>query len=169
MKLLLLVCSLLVSCATTVQVTEVPLKYSYLPQKIDLDSLMPRSVVDTNQKDFVSVAIDSGKLITIYKDTMVLHPGVLISEKKASQFIYFKTNTVYLDKKIVLANRLYSELYDRSKESESTYQKEIVLLNKKVERSWLEKNLVYFGFIAGIATAILTEYAILQTVQTAAK
>jgi len=164
---ILLICSLclLIACAATVQTTEPPLKYSYLPQKIDLDSLMPKNVVDTSQKDFESVAIDSGKLITVYKDTLLLHPGVLISEKKASQFIYFKTNTLYLDKKIVLANRLYSDLYDRSKETENTYQKEIVLLNKKVERSWLEKNLVYFGFVAGIATAILTEYAILQTVK----
>lgn len=154
-----------VSCATTVQVTETPLRYSYLPQKIDLDSLMPKNVVDTNQKDFESIAIDSGKLITIYKDTILLHPGILISEKKATQLIYFKTNTMYLDKKIALANRLYSEFYDRSKEAEFVYQKEILNLNKKVERSWLEKNLVYFGFIAGITTAILTEYAIFQTIK----
>ena len=165
MKRLIIVSLLLFSsCATTI-VTEQPLKYSYLPQKINLDSLMPiqANVVDTGLKDFVSMPIDSGKLITKFKDTFNLHPGVLISEKKAALFIYYKTNMEYLDKKCTLANKMYYEYFDRSLDAEKTYQTEIIKLRKVAERSWLEKNICYFGFLAGLATAILTEFAVIQS------
>ena len=56
----LIVLSLLLfsSCATTIM-TEQPLKYSYLPQKIDLDSLMPiqTKIVDSSLKDFESICL----------------------------------------------------------------------------------------------------------------
>lgn len=116
-KLIILSLLLASSCATTI-INEQPLKYSYLPTKLDLDSLMPiqTNVVDSNLKDFVSMPIDSGKLVTKFKDTFNLHPGVLISEKKAALFIYYKNNNEYLDKKYVLANKMYNEFYDKSLE-----------------------------------------------------
>jgi hypothetical protein len=162
----LIVLSLLLfsSCATTIM-TEQPLKYSYLPQKIDLDSLMPiqTKIVDSSLKDFESISLDSGRLVTKYKDTLNIHPGVLISEKKAALFIYYKNNNMYLDKKYTLSNLMYCNLYDRSLDAEKTYQSEIKNLKKIAERSWLEKNIVYFGFLAGLTTAILTEFAVLQS------
>lgn len=166
MKILFVfLCCLFVSCATTSKFIEQPLKYSYLPEKIDIDLLMPpnSNIVDTTLTDFKSVPIDSGRLITIYRDTMQLRPGILFSEKKAALFIYYRNNGEYLDKKLSLVKKLYNDYYDNSLEAEKVYQNEIKNLNKKVERSWLEKNIVYFGFIAGLATAILTEFAIVQT------
>jgi Pyruvate/2-oxoacid:ferredoxin oxidoreductase gamma subunit len=155
----------MISCASTKPaVNEQHLKYSYLPPKLNIDSLMPvNSVVDTNLHDFTSVAIDSGKLVTINKDTLKLHPGVLISEKKAALFIYYKSSYEYLYKKAMLTNILYSDYYDKSVDAEKIYQNDIINLSKKAERTWLEKNMVYFGFIAGIATCILTEYAVIKT------
>jgi len=167
--LILSICLFVVSCATTSQVVvhEQPLKYSYLPQKINLDSLMPveKNVVDTNLPDFESISIDTGKLVTIYKDTLKLHSGVLISDKKAALLIYYRTGYGYLDKKSMLANKLYNDYYVRSFEAEKTYQQQIQILEKESKRSWLEKNLVYFGFVAGIATAILTEFAVIKSIQ----
>jgi hypothetical protein len=164
-KLIFLVCLLFISCATTKSiVNEQPLKYSYLPPKLDLDLLMPvvKNVVDSSLQDFESIPIDSGKLITIYKDTLKLHPGILISEKKAALLIYYKSSSEYLDKKAKLTNKLYSEYYDRSVDAEKIYQEEIKNLRKQTERNWIEKNIVYFGFVAGLATAILTEFAVIQ-------
>jgi hypothetical protein len=121
-----------------------------------------KNVVDTNLGDFESIPIDSGRLVTIYKDTLQLRPGILISERKTALSIYYKSCNEYLDKKAMLTNRLYNELYDRSLDAEKTYQEEIKKLNTRVERSWLEKNIVYFGFVAGIAAAVLTEFAVIQ-------
>lgn len=161
----LLVCLFLTACATVRPVVnEQPLKYSYLPPKLNIDSLMPivKDVIDSNLKDFVSIPIDSGKLVTIYKDTLQLHPGILISEKKAALLIYYKSCNEYLDKKAMLSTKLYTEYYDRAFDAEKIYQENIKILNKKVERSWLEKNMVYFGFLAGVAAAVLTEFAVIQ-------
>jgi len=145
---------------------EQPLKYTFLPHKLNIDSLMPNtSPIDTSANDFTSIPIDSGKLITIYRDTLKLHPGVLISERKAALFIYYKNNCEYLHKKVILSNKLYNELYDNTLAAEKTYQDEIKQLRKKAERSWIERNLVYIGFVAGIATAILTEFAVAKTIR----
>lgn len=162
--------SILISCASTKQViTEQPLKYSYLPEKLDIDLLMPpneqKDVLDTTLPDFKTVPIDTGRLITIYKDTFNIPSGNLFSERKTTQFIYFRNNNLYLDRKLVLQKKLYDEYYDKSLKAEEVYQNEIIKLNKKAERSWLEKNIVYFGFIAGIATAVLTEFAVIHTQQ----
>ncbi|MDD5651374.1 MAG: hypothetical protein PHF86_13325 [Candidatus Nanoarchaeia archaeon] len=164
-NIVVLFCFLFVSCASTAKIAEQPLKYSYLPEKLDIDILMPpnTNIVDTSLMDFKSIPIDSGRLTTIYRDTLQLHPGILFSEKKAALFIYYRNNGEYLDKKLTLVKKLYNDYYDNSLEAEKVYQNEIKNLNKKVERTWLEKNIVYFGFIAGLATAILTEFAIIQT------
>ena len=160
---LVFVCLFFISCASTTKViNQQPLKYTYLPPKLNVDSLMPanNNVVDSNLKDFTSVAVDSGKLITIYKDTLKLHPGVLISEKKAALYLYYKINSDYLDKKAMLTYKLYSDYYDKSVEAEKVYQNDVISLTKKAERNWFERNMGYFGFIAGAATVILTANAL---------
>jgi hypothetical protein len=168
MKILSIIslCFILVSCASTVKTAEQPLKYSYLPQKLDIDLLMPpndENIIDSTLLDYKSVAVDTGQLTTVYGDTLVLPDGVLFSPKKTAEFIYFRTNAKYLDKKLTLTKKMFDEYYDESLKSEKVYQNEIKLLRKKAERSWLEKNIVYFGFVAGIATAVLTEFAVFQT------
>lgn len=158
--------SLLASCAITKEVANSqPLNYSYLQPKISLDLLMPSvkdTVIDNKLLDFESMPLDSGKLITIYKDTLKIRPGILISEKKAAYYVYYKTNYEYQYRKATLANNLYSQYYDNSLSAEKVYQEEIKQLRKQVERTWLEKNIVYFGVITGIAAAILTEFAVIQ-------
>lgn len=163
---ILSICILLGSCASTKKIVEQPLKYSYLPQKLDIDLLMPpndENIVDSTLLDYKSIAVDTGQLTTVYGDTLKLPDGVLFSPKKTAEFIYFRTNSKYLDRKLMLSKKMFDEYYDESLKSEKAYQNEIKLLRKKAERSWLEKNIVYFGFVAGIATAVLTEFAIFQT------
>ena len=156
---------LLVSCSTREILNEQPLKYSYLPQKVVIDSIMPefKNIVDTTLPDFESIPIDSGRLITVYKETCWVHPGVLLSEKKAAQFIFYRTNYEYMLGKAKILNYLYANYYDQSLVAEKKYQEVIKQLQKDVQRSWLEKNVVYVGVVAGIVTAILTEYAVIKS------
>lgn len=166
MKILVLfVLLIFISCAPTlknIKEEQQPLKFSYLPEKLDVDLIMPYNIdiVDSTLIDFRQFAVDSGRLVTIYGDTIQLNFGILISEKKAALYTYYKNNCAYLDKKLILTKKLYTDYYDKSKEIEKIYQRDIESLNKKVERTWLEKNIVYFGFVAGIATAVLTEFAV---------
>jgi len=166
MRYLIIICLLLFSCAGTKEILdEQPLKYSYLPQKVMIDSIMPefKNVVDTSLPDFESISIDSGRLITVYKETSWVHPGILLSEKKAAQFIFYKSNYEYMLGKAKVLNYLYVNYYDQSFVAEKKYQQVIKQLQKDVQRSWLEKNVIYVGFVAGVATAILTEYAVIKS------
>jgi uncharacterized protein YabN with tetrapyrrole methylase and pyrophosphatase domain len=122
-----------------------------------------KNVVDSTLQDFKSVSVDTGRLVSIYRDTLQLPSGILFSPKKTAEFIYFRTNCEYLDTKLTLTKKMFDEYYDESKNAEEVYQNEIIQLRKKAERSWFEKNSIYFGVVAGIATAILTEFAIFQT------
>jgi hypothetical protein len=166
MKFFILFYCLLLSCATTKFSEQQSLKYSYLPSKINIDSLLPfnikDSIVDFSLQDFKSMQLDSGRLITIYKDTIMTHSGILISEKKAALYVFYKNNCEYLDKKIILSNSLYTECIEKSLIAEKIYQEEIKNLKKQTEYNWLKENLVYFGFFAGIITAILTEFAVVK-------
>jgi hypothetical protein len=163
-KLIFVLLLLFIGCTAKIAEEGPSLGYSYLPQKLDMDSLMPEmiNVVDSSLKDFESISLDTGKLITVYKDTLRIPSGVLISERKAALFIYYRTRCEYLYKKASLTNRIYTDLYSRSAEAEKLYQDEVKKLNKQ-KPNWLERNLIYFGFVGGILTAILTEFAVLQT------
>ena len=139
-------------------------QYSFLPPKLDIDSLMPLNinVIDSTLNDFVSIPIDSGRLITIYKDTLRIPSGILISEKKAAFSVFYKNNSEFLYKKSMLSNKLYDEFYLNAIEAEKKYHHEIKQLENSIKRSWLEKNSLFIGFAIGLATAVLTEFAVIK-------
>lgn len=141
-------------------------QYTYLPPKVNIDSLLPpNTMIDTLKfKDFKSIPLDSGKLVSVYKDTMNLPAGILISDRNAALFTYYKNNSKYLEEKYNLVNKVFNVYYDGSKSAETVYQNRIVALEKDCKRSWLEKNSIYIGFLCGLATAILTEYAIYKVI-----
>jgi len=165
MKKTLIVCAaLLFTSSCTKMVLEGPaLKYSFMPKYLDIDSIGPgtpleESVIDSTLGDFKSMALDEGVLTTDY-DTLYIPAGVLISDKKAAEYIYYKLG--YERQGVMLKYSTYLSK-EKSLEAEKLYQQEIRDLRKKAERSWLEKNLGYIGFIAGLFTAVLTEIAIVK-------
>ena len=163
--LLLLFVIALASCNTQV-LQDKPIEYSMMPPYVDVEVLLPAwskdSTIKDNLKDFSSLPVDSGCLITVYKDTMIIPGGVLISDKKAAQFVFLKSNYEQQLVKIEIYDTLNKTYYRKSLEAEKVYQAQIKLLQQDVKRTWLEKNIVYMGFGAGLLLAILTEWAVLQ-------
>lgn len=168
LMLIAVLAALLPSCVKETM-KEPPLKYSMMPPYLDVETVLPQwstdSVVASGAKDFKSMAVDSGKLVTVYKDTMMLPPGILISEKKAALYTFYKSNYEQQQTKIRILDTLNWTYYQKALDAEKVYQAQIQLLRKDVERSWLEKNMIYIGFGAGLITAILTEWAVLQAVE----
>lgn len=168
MKKTLIACMVLLftSSCTKMVLEGPPLKYSFMPKYLDIDSIGPgtpleESVIDSTLGDFKSMALDEGVLTTDY-DTLYIPAGVLISDKKAAEYIFYKSG--YERQGVMLKYSVYlsKEYYEKSLEAEKLYQQEIRDLRKKAERSWLEKNLGYIGLIAGLFTAVLTEIAIVK-------
>ena len=157
--------TILSSCTNKV-VKEAPLGYSFMPAYLNIDSIQPFNLDDTNRVvdstlgDFVSIAIDGGMLIGPDMDTMQLPPGILISDRKAMLYPFYKASWERQQKELRYTKYLMREYYDKAKAAETLYQKEIMKLEKEVKRSWLEKNIGYIGFGAGLATAVLTTYAL---------
>jgi len=134
---------------------------TYMPKYLDFDSLHidlpkgPEEFLDSNLIDFKQFALDSGKICK--KD------GILISERKAAEYIFYKAGYERQNKELQIVKYLMKDYYDKSYSVEKEYQSEIAKLQKDVKRSWLENNIGYLGFILGLATAIITEYAVIQT------
>lgn len=156
----------LISCSPKVVVDTPPLQYSYMPELLNIDSIQPFKLDDTNRvvdstyTDFASIAIDGGRLIGPDKDTVKLPAGVLISDRKAALYSFYKASWERQSSETYYTKYLLTEYYSKAKTAEILYQKEIVKLEKEAKRSWLERNIGYIGFGAGLATAVLTSFAL---------
>jgi len=165
-KSLIFVLAIFLTSCTTKVIKEAPLGYSFMPAYLNIDSIQlfhlddTNRVVDSTLEDFASISIDGGRLIGPDKDTMKLPPGVLISDRKAMLYPFYKASWERQQKELKYTKYLMSEYYDKAKAAETLYQHEIIKLEKKAERSWLEKNFGYIGFGVGLTTAILTTYAL---------
>ena len=155
--LLLILCA---SCSKQV-LDKPPLGYSFMPNYLNFDSVniqlpkTPEEMVELDSLEyFKQFPIDSGEVATKY--------GILISERKAGEFIFYKAGYERLQKELEMSEYVRKEYYDKSLDAEKLYQQRIVELKKKAKRSWIEKNIGYIGVIAGIATAILTEFAVIK-------
>lgn len=164
--LILMFALFLASCSPKIVNNEPPLGYSFMPGYLNIDSIQPFKLDDTNRvvdstyEDFQTIPIDGGKLIGVNKDTTKLPAGLVISDRKGALYVFYKAGWERQQKELIYSKYLMREYYDKSKSAEVLYQKKIRDLEKKAERSWVERNLGYFGFIAGIATAVLTSYAL---------
>ena len=154
MRQTLIILALLSLCrADTLQV-------SFMPSYLDFDSLHvalplePGEVIDSTLPNFKQFALDSGKVCP--KD------GILISDRKAAEYVFYKLGYERQAKELKLSKYLMKETCDKTVSAEKIYQAKIAALEKSNRRTWLEKNLVYFGVVAGIATAVLTEFAVFQ-------
>lgn len=157
---------LIASCSKKIMKEE-PLGYSVMPAYMDIDSIAPfnlddtnRVVDDTSYDDFKSIPIDGGWLKMKDLDSIKLPPGILISDRKAVLFTFYKASWTRQQSELKYCRYLMREYYDKAKEAEKLYQKEIIRLENLAKRSWLEKNIAYIGFGAGISTAILIVFAL---------
>lgn len=172
MKYLIAVVSILLMASCSPVVLErPPLGYSFLPSYLNIDSIRPlvsddtSSVVDTSYKDYVSIAVDGG-ILTMHgglKDT--LPAGILISDKKAAFYVFYKASWERRNVEMKYTKYLMREYYDKAKSAEILYQNEIVRLSKAAKRSWLEQNMGYIGFILGVVTVVAIDFAILYGVK----
>lgn len=172
--LALILVLLVVSCSTKQILNDRPLEYSFMPGYLSMDSVGPKIpsdpslVVDTSFKDFKSVPVLSGMYYLksgTKLDSTILPGGVLFSPKKAAYYVFYEAEYQRLKTQLFYTEFLNKTYYTKSLAAEKLYQEEIVRLKKEVKRTWLEKNVVYIGFVSGLATAILTEYAIFQAIK----
>ena len=109
--------------------------------------------------DFVSMSIDSG-LLTTRTEKKTLPEGVLISERKAMLYLFYKSSWERQQKELFYTKYLMKEYYDKSKSAEILYQNEIQRWKKEAQRSWLERNMAYIGFGIGALTVILIDFSL---------
>jgi hypothetical protein len=157
--------SLIVASCTKQVLDEPPLGYSFMPAYLNTDSIQPIVIDDTNKvvnsslDDFVSIPIDSGLLTTPY-GKQTLPPGVLISDRKAVLYVFYKSSWERQQKELYYTKYLMKEYYDKAKSAETLYQNEIIRWRKEARRTWLEKNIGYIGFGSGLITMILVDFAL---------
>jgi len=141
--------------------------YSFMPKYMNLDSIglslpaLPDSLANKNALGYKAKPLFGGKYIE-GKDTSMLPPGVLISEKNAVQYIFYEAAYKRVSLELDYSKFLCKDYYDKSLAAEKLYQGEIKRLRKEVKRSWAEQNIPYIAFICGITSAILTEWAVLH-------
>jgi len=126
-----------------------------MPKKFNLDSIPiylpkePGEVLDSTLPYFKQFPVDSGKVC--------VKNGILISDRTAGEYIFYKLGYSRLTKEMQITNYLLSDYYDAAASAEKIYQGKISDLTKSNERTWVEKHGVYLGFVFGIITAVLTE------------
>lgn len=157
-KVILVLFISMVGCTPPQSLKTEPLGYSYLPNYQTLDSIIPilpqllDEVIDTSALEhFPPILLDSNEVTP--KD------GILISSRMSAYYTFYRSGYKRLEKESEIKDYLMKSYYDKAKEAEVLYQKRIAELEEQNKRSWLEKNLGYIGFTAGLVTAILFEFA----------
>lgn len=162
---------LLVTSCNRLALNEPPLSYSVMPRYLELDSIKAvfdddtSDVVDSSYTDFKSLPLDSGILYTIYDDTMSIPPGILISDRKAALYIFYKSAWERYQVELKYMDILNREYYNKAKAAEVLYQEEIKRLKKRSQRTWIERNLGYIGFAAGVTVGLLNSAILVQIVE----
>jgi hypothetical protein len=163
-RILLLFVALLLLCCTK-QVTY--LKYDFLPTKLNADSIFynPPKMNDVKLNDHQLIALNSGvgkvcanDSCTKVKD-LTLPSGVLFSDKATYEYGYLKTVFPVMIQRLAISKDLFKSYQDNIYRVDTLYNNRIVALEKQNERTWLEKNSIYMGFIFGVISAITIEFA----------
>lgn len=137
-----------------------PLKYSAMPRYLNLDSVgvslpsNPSEAIDSSLKDFRSIPMMAG-------DTCD-RGGILVSDRRYAEYVFYKAGYTRQKVELKYSKYLMREYYNKALASEEVYQNEILRLRKEAERSWLEKNMGYIGFLGGVLSAVLTEILIIK-------
>ncbi len=167
MRYIVLFAALLAASCSTKVLEGPPLQYSYMPKYLDIDSIGlrlpsdPAEVVDSTLEDYKSLYVEGGVIFN-GEDSIAAPPGVLLSERKAARYVFYEAEYERQRTELKYAKHLSREYYDRSLEAEKLYQQEIVRLRKEAKRTWLEKNAPYLGFVAGVVTTVLVQFAVVE-------
>lgn len=163
---------LLASCTGKQVLSENPLGYSFMPKYLNLDSVGPKIpsdpslVIDTSFSDYKSIPVKLGvyflKNTQGKLDSVTFPAGVLFSEKKTAYYLFYEAEYKRMKTQLFYSDYLNKTYYDKSLAAEKLYQDEILRLRKEAKRSWLEQNIGYIGFSAGILSAIFTEVAVIK-------
>lgn len=147
-----------------------PIGYSSIPSYIDLYQIKEYDlddtsrIIDSTYNHFQSIPLDTGTFISIYNDTTYLPGGILISDRIAALYVFYKAGWERQQKELKSINIAFREFHSSAREIEHYYQEEIVSLRASLreaqKRTWLEENKGYIGFAAGLITAILVSYSI---------
>lgn len=162
---LVIVLVIINSCSVTSKIVDRPsLRYSLMPEYVDLDSLIKididtNEILDSSYKDFVSIPLDSG-IVIMNTDTVEIPGGVLISDRKAVMYLFYKSAYERYNIEMKYMKRYFQDYCNKYRAIERIYQDEIEHLKKERERSWLEQNLGYIGYIGGVLTVIMLFYVI---------
>jgi len=163
----MLVLFALVGCSSKV-LNEQPLKYSFMPTYFDIDSIGidlpedPDTLVSKDAIDFKPKWVEGGVFYSDSGDTSYLPPGILISERSSVRYVFYEAGYRRQQIELDYSKRLTREYYDKSLEAEKLYQNEILRLQKLSERSWLEKNLGYIGFFAGVTAMVVQQFGLVK-------
>jgi len=155
-----------VSSCTKQTINPTPLG-SFMPRYLDIDSIMPIIIDDTSKivnskmQDYVSIPVDSGLLVTPY-GKVTLPDGVLLSERKITLYNFYKISWERQQRDLYYTRYLMKTYHDKAIAAEILYQNEILKWRKEAERTWVEKNMGYLGFLAGVITLIGVDFAIYQ-------
>lgn len=128
-----------------------PLNIDYLPNYLHIDSIgiqlpaTPDTLVSKDAIDFKPFRLDS---------------GIVISERTAVRSAFFKALSKRMKIQYEWSEKLRKEYYDKSVQAQKLYQDEIARVRKVAERTWIEKNMVYFGFAGGVIVSLLIVYGV---------
>jgi hypothetical protein len=123
-------------------------------------------VVDSTYNDFTSISIpDSGYYVSFSGDTLLVPPGILISERKAALYVYFRSSWERQATELYFLKMLVNTYCERSHQVELLYQREIDGLRKQVRRNWFEKNAGYVGFGAALLVMVVRDFAVSEMMQ----
>jgi len=146
--------------------------YGFMPDSMHImDSLLTTVSEAPDLKDyddFKSVDINGGTGNVCVDDEcdsvtqISLQRGILVSDRTAYELAYNRIAITDVNRRLVIANELFTEYYKQIKIAENLYDKRIQYLEKACERSWFEQNSIYFGFLAGIITTVAIQYAVIE-------
>lgn len=166
-----LVLMLLVGCQRTI-LQDDPIVYGFMPDSmVVMDSLLTTIPEPPDLKkfdNFKTISINEGSAVTCTDDecdsvtTVNLPAGLVISDRTGYELAYNRIAVDNANKRFVIANELFTEYNKQVETAEKLYDRRIKYLEKKSERSWMESNSVYIGFLAGIVTTIAIQYAVIE-------
>ena len=160
-----------VGCAKQVLYND-PVLYNYMPDSINIMDTLLTTVKPSDKlpqyDDFKSITINGGSAYSCtndkctVKDSVKLPAGIVVSDRTYFELLDKRAGIEDVNKRLIVAKELFTSYNKQVKVAEVLYDKQLQLLQKKTERSWIEKNAAYIGFAAGILTAIAVQSITVQ-------
>jgi hypothetical protein len=168
-KYILLLVILIAGC----QKQTLSLRYDFMPKPLDADSLfypIPKPNT-TGLEDYPFIAIEGGAADVCKDDSctdfkkILLPAGTLFSDKATKEYAHYKVVVPKTEERLVVDRAMFKEYQKGIYRADSLYNDRIIFLEKQNQRSWLEQNMGYIGFLCGTAFAILIESVTVKAIK----